>query len=197
VTSPYDHLRQDPELARLVEAYGELALEPHPEPFERLVTSIVNQQLSVASAAAIRDRLFEQFDVTPEAMLAADQADLADIGLSSQKIRYLRNVADAFRSDLDVDELDGMTDEEVVAELTAITGVGTWTAKMFLMFCLAREDVFPVEDLGIRNGMTELYDIHQPDEMEARAETWRPYRSYASLYVWHHYEDGDTTVGVE
>ncbi len=194
---PHDHLRQDATLASLVDEHGELALSPHPDPFQRLVTSVVNQQLSVASAAAIRERLFDRFDVTPAGMLAAEEAALRDVGLSGQKIRYVRNVAETFEDGLSIEHLHGLDDEEVVAELTEITGIGTWTAKMFLMFCLGREDVFPVEDLGIRNGLQQLYELDERDEMTAKAEDWRPYRSYACLYVWHHYENGDTDVGVE
>jgi DNA-3-methyladenine glycosylase II len=197
MTDPHGHLQRDPTLAELVDEHGELTLEPHPDPFERLVTSVVNQQLSVASAAAIRERLFDRFEVTPDGMLAADEAALRDTGLSGPKIRYVRSVAEAFEDGLSVERLHGLDNDEVVAELTEITGIGVWTAKMFLMFCLGREDVFPVEDLGIRNGLTQLYGFDDRAEMVTKAEDWRPYRSYACLYVWHHYENGDTTVGVE
>jgi DNA-3-methyladenine glycosylase II len=182
-----DPLRSDPELARLVDRHGELTLEPAADEFERLVVSILNQQLSTQSAAAIRDRLFDRFEVTPTALLAAEEPALRDVGLSSQKISYVRNVAEAFQDrDLTRAGLADYSDEEVIEELTSIRGVGVWTAKMYLIFVLAREDVFPVEDLGIRRGMTALYDI--PDDnrgaMVERAEAWRPYRSYASRYLW-------------
>jgi DNA-3-methyladenine glycosylase II len=190
VTDPHDLLREDPRLGPVVEEHGEIALEPHPDPFERLVISIVNQQLSTASAGAIRDRLFDRYEVRPEAMLAAADEDLRDLGLSGQKIEYVRNVADRFQADgLAPETFATMTDEEVIEELASIKGIGVWTAKMFLIFVLAREDVFPVEDLGIRRGMEMLYsDGITRGEMVERAEAWRPYRSYASLYLWRHYE---------
>ena len=183
-------LRNDPKLAPVIEEHGELTIEPHPDPFRRLVVSIVNQQLSTASAAAIRERVFDRFDVTPAAMLAADEAALRETGLSASKVEYVRNVAEAFEAQpLTADYFEGVPDEAVVDELTEIRGVGVWTAKMYLLFCLAREDVFPVEDLGIRRGMELLYgeDLTRAEMVET-AEAWRPYRSYASRYLWRAYE---------
>ncbi|MDX1745683.1 MAG: DNA-3-methyladenine glycosylase 2 family protein [Halobacteriales archaeon] len=178
-------LREDPVLADLIDEHGVLEIKPAEDPFERLVVSIINQQLSGASAAAIRDRVFERVDVTPRAMLEADPDNLRDAGLSAQKIEYIRNVARAFEEDgLSRETFSDMDDDAVIEELTDIRGVGVWTAKMFLIFCLGREDVFPVEDLGIRKGMSILYDLDHRDAMVEKAEEWRPYRSYASRYVW-------------
>jgi len=185
MTSAHDVLRSDPHIGPLVEEHGEIELEPAENPFERLVVSIVNQQLSTQSAAAIRDRLFEQFTVEPQPLLDADEDALRAVGLSAQKVDYVRNVAERFLADdLSAAAFAAMSDEEVVEELTGIHGVGVWTAKMFLIFVLAREDVFPVEDLGIRRGMEALYGDLTRGEMREQAETWRPYRSYASRYVW-------------
>ncbi|MDS0294779.1 DNA-3-methyladenine glycosylase family protein [Halogeometricum luteum] len=182
-----DPIRNDDRLAELVAEHGELAVEPAEDEFERFVVSIVNQQLSTQSAAAIRDRLFERFEVTPEAMLAAEEDALRDVGLSSQKISYVRSVATAFQEDdLTREGLAHLSDEEALARLTEIRGVGDWTAKMYLMFVLAREDVFPVEDLGIRKAMAKLYGIDEDDRtaMVDRAEAWRPHRTLASRYLW-------------
>lgn len=188
-TDPYTHLQQDEILQPVVTEHGELVLEPADDPFQRLVTSIVNQQLSVASAAAIRERLFNQFTVMPTALLEADDAALADVGLSSQKITYIRNVADHFLDgNLDQQAFVEMTNDAVVDELTQIHGIGDWTAKMFLMFCLGREDVLPLEDLGIRNGISDLYGVETRTEMRDVAAAWQPYRSIASLYIWRYYE---------
>ena len=138
------------------------------------------------AAAAIRERLFDRFAVTPEAMLAADPDALHDAGLSEAKVEYVRATARAFRErEWDHDYFAGMSDDAVAAELTDIRGVGPWTAKMFLMFGLAREDVFPVEDLGVRKGMWTLFDEEMTrTEMRDRAAEWAPYRSYASRYLW-------------
>jgi DNA-3-methyladenine glycosylase II len=184
-TGPHEHLRSDPHLGPYVESHGELDLEPAEDPFARTAVSVMNQQLSTASAAAIRDRVFDRFQVTPSGMLAADEAALRDAGLSPQKVEYLREIARAFEDGrIDPDRYAGMDDEAVVDELTDIRGVGDWTAKMFLMFVLGREDVFPVEDLGIRRGMEALFGDLTRAEMVKRAEPWRPYRSYAALYLW-------------
>ena len=178
------------DLAPLVETHGELTVEPAEDFFERFVTAIVSQQVSTASARAIEGRLFESVEVTPDGILAADESVLRDAGLSGQKVRYVRNVAEAFRehgySQAYFAEMD---DEAVVAELTEITGVGQWTAEMQLMFSLGREDVFPVGDLGIRKGMRELYGDIGREEMVDRADAWRPYRSYASRYLWRLTDD--------
>jgi len=179
-----DPIADDDVLAPLVRRHGRLELETAEDPFRRLVTSIVNQQLSTASAAAIRGRLFDRFEISPAALAEADPSELAEVGLSARKAEYVRSVAEAFRGGLDPGSLVEMSDEEVVERLTAIRGVGIWTAKIFLMFGLGRPDVFPVEDLGVRKGMQELFGELSRAEMMERAERWRPHRSLAALYVW-------------
>jgi DNA-3-methyladenine glycosylase II len=186
VSDPHDTLRDDPDLAPLVAEHGELAVDPHDDLFERLVVSIVRQQVSMDAAAAIRERLFDAVDVTPESIAGADSDVLRDAGLSSQKTDCVQNVAVAFRENgYDRDSFADMSDDAVRAELTDTKGVGGWTADMFLVFALGREDVFPVGDLGIRKGMHELFgEDTTRSEMRSIAERWQPYRSYASLYVW-------------
>ena len=180
-----DPLYDDPVMAELIEKHGQVTVEPAEDVFRRMAVSIINQQLSSESAAAIRDRVFDRFEVTPDAMLAADAEELRELGLSRQKIEYVRNVARAYADNgYSVAYFADMTDEEVVAELTDIKGVGVWTAKMALMFCLGREDVFPVEDLGIRRGMETAYGIEDRGAMVEKAAEWAPYRSYASRYLW-------------
>jgi DNA-3-methyladenine glycosylase II len=191
MTTPHDHLRQDPDLAPLVESHGELELDPAEDTFERLVTSVVNQQVSTASGAAIRERLFDTFDVSPASIAAADADALQDVGLSHQKASYVQNIADAYlEHGYDREYFADLSDDAVHDELTEITGVGAWTADMFLMFGLGREDVFPVGDLGIRRGMQALYgEDTTRAEMRDLATDWRPYRSYASLYLWRATEE--------
>jgi len=193
---PHEFLRADPHLGPLVETHGELTVEPAEDLFERLVVSILRQQVSMASAAATRERLFAAVEVTPEGILAADEATLKDAGLSRQKTRYVRNVAERFvEADYDRETFAGMDDDAVRAELTSITGVGEWTANMQLLFSLGREDVFPVGDLGIRKGLRSLVeDDLSRAEMVEFAERWRPYRSYASLYLWRVGEDVTESV---
>lgn len=190
-----DVLRQDPVMAELVDRY-----DPYTEPdwdteFERLVVSIINQQLSTASAAAVRDRVFALLDgeVTPESVLAADEGALRDAGLSRTKVGYVRNAAEAFLDrDLTRGALSSYTDEEVIDLLTEIKGIGEWTARMYLLFVLERDDVLPLGDLAIRRGIERLYGNGDGEmtraEMREIAERWRPYRSHAVRYIWVHYE---------
>ncbi|AUX07836.1 DNA-3-methyladenine glycosylase II [Halalkaliarchaeum desulfuricum] len=178
-------LNEDSVMAELIEVHGDVTVEPAEDMFRRMTVSIINQQLSTASARAIRERVFDHVEVTPEGILTAEPEELHDLGLSESKVEYLKNVADAHvENGYSVAYFEGMTDEDVIAELTEIRGVGTWTAKMALIFCLGREDVFPVEDLGIRRGMETAYGITERDAMVQKAEEWAPYRSYASRYLW-------------
>lgn len=186
-----DALRADPVMAGLIDTHGDVELTPAENPFERLCTSIINQQLSTASADAIRGRVFSLFDgeLTPEMLLSTETDALREAGLSRTKVDYLRNVAEAFgERDLSRERLDQLSNEAVVDELTRIKGVGEWTAEMFLMFGLAREDVLPLGDLAVRRGLAALYDVDEREEMRRVAEPWRPYRSYGTLYVWRSYE---------
>ena len=181
----YEVLCRDKELSDLVEKHGEIEIPVADDAFQRLVVSVVNQQLSSSSAEAIKQRLFDGFMVTPEGILEADDEQLRDTGLSRQKVRYLNEISREFRQKgYSASYFDGVTDDEVTKELTSIHGVGDWTAKMFLIFVLGRKDVFPVEDLGIRNAMKEIYSYRKKTEMRRHAESWKPYRSYATLHLW-------------
>ena len=185
-------LREDPTMAALVETHGTVELTPAANEFERLCVSIINQQLSTASADAIRERVFALFDgaVTPATLLSRDTERLREAGLSRTKVAYLRNAAEAFRDrDLSRDRLSSLSDEAVVEELTRIKGIGEWSAHMFLIFALAREDVLPLGDLAVRRALTALYDVGDREGMRDVAESWRPYRSYGTLYLWRHYEN--------
>lgn len=186
-------LRRDPIMAELVEAH-----EPYDEPawteYERLCISIINQQLSTASATAIRRRVFDQFDgeLTPESILEADDEPLREAGLSERKIEYLRNAARAFgEHDFSREGLADHTNDEVVDRLTEITGIGEWTARMYLLFVLRRPDVLPLGDLAVRRAIEQLYGEGTEmtrGEMHEIADQWRPYRSVATRYLWAAYE---------
>jgi len=191
VSDPHETLAADEYLGPLVERHGPLTIEPATDFFQRFVVSVLRQQVSMASAAATRERLFEAIEVTPEGVLAADDAALRDAGLSRQKTRYVNNIAEAFADGrVSRDALAGLSDDAVRDVLTEITGVGTWTANMQLMFSLGREDVFPVGDLGIRKGMESVFGEELTrGEMRTKAERWAPYRSSASLYLWRAEEE--------
>ncbi|MFB6139270.1 MAG: DNA-3-methyladenine glycosylase [Halosimplex sp.] len=194
---PNEALAEDAVLGPVVAEHGPVSLEPAEDPFERLVVSLVRQQVSMDAAAAIERRLFDAVEPTPEGVLAADRETLLDAGLSGAKADYVVTAAETFRDrGWDRETFAAMSDDEVRNDLTDVRGIGPWTADMFLMFALGREDVFPVGDLGIRKGMLALFDDDlSRSEMVDAAERWRPFRSYASLYLWNHYEDGDTAVG--
>ncbi len=191
MSNPHETLSEDEYLGPLVAAHGRLDIEPADDFYRRFVVSILRQQVSMESAAATRERLFEAVEVTPEGMLATDESVLEDAGLSRQKRRYVRTVAEAFiEREWSQTYFETMSDEAVRAELTDVTGVGNWTANMQLLFSLGREDVFPVGDLGIRTGMATVFDADLTrSEMVERAQRWAPYRSYASLYLWRVEED--------
>jgi DNA-3-methyladenine glycosylase II len=185
-TEATEFLQQESVVSELIEEHGYLQLTPANDTFQRFVRSIVSQQVSTDAASAIQERLFSQFEVTPEGILDAEPESLKQVGLSRQKVSYVRNLAVAYRDEgYGYHYFAGKSDDEVISELTQIKGVGVWTAKMYLQFCLAREDVFPVEDLGIRRAMESLYDAEMTrDEMVDTANDWKPYRSIASLYLW-------------
>jgi DNA-3-methyladenine glycosylase II len=164
-----------------------------PDHYGALVRSIVGQQLSTKAARAIYTRLTDRFGgraPTPAEVLADDPDELrAAAGLSRAKVSFLRSLAEHVLSgELELERLDQLPDDEVIAELVAVKGLGVWSAHMFLMFHLKRPDVLAVGDLGIRNAMKQLYGLSDkptPAEMEAIAEPWRPYRTVACLYLWH------------
>ena len=154
--------------------------------------SIAGQQLSVLAARAIWRKLIERFDgrtPTPREILADDPDALrAAAGFSRAKVAYLRSLAEhVLAGELELDRLAELPDGEVIRELTAVKGIGEWTAHMFLMFTLHRPDVLPTGDLGVRNAVQRAYGLEappKPAEMQALAEPWRPYRTRACPYLW-------------
>jgi DNA-3-methyladenine glycosylase II len=167
------------------------------ELYGALVRSIAGQQLSVKAAAAIWRKLLARFDgrtPTPEQILADDPEDLrAAAGFSRAKVAYLRSLAEHVLSgELEIERIRELEDDEVIAELTAVKGIGEWTAHMFLMFTLHRPDVLPVGDLGVRNAARAAYGIETPDELRAQAERWRPHRTRACLYLWRSLDNTPT-----
>lgn len=193
-----DHLTQDPVMARIVAetTVPKIVNEPADDVYLALLESIVSQQISTKAADAIFARLcglFPNHYPTPEALLALSFADLRSAGLSGQKVKYVQSVADfALANPIDRAHLDPMTDEEVVQYLLPIKGVGRWTVEMLLMFVLDRPDVFPIDDLVIRQKMIRAY-ADRTDGLTGRAlynvlqeiaDPWRPYRTTACRYLW-------------
>jgi len=156
-----------------------------------LLRSIVGQQLSTKAARTIYERMTQLWGgktPTPQQLLDADPDAIRAAGLSRPKIAYLRSLAEhVLVGDLELDRLDELTDDEITAKLTAVKGLGRWTAGMFLIFYLNRPDVLPVGDLGVRRAIETVYElpsIPAAEEIEKLGEPWRPHRSLASLYLW-------------
>src|SRR5581483_7207288 len=184
-------LRADPVMRGIVKRVGAYAIEVRGEPYQALLRSVLYQQLAGAAAAAIERRFLALFGgrvPEPEELLAADGETLRGVGLSRQKSSYLKSVAEHFASGaLDNRALRRASDEEVIAAVTQIRGVGRWTADMLLIFCLGRPDVLPVGDYGVRASMMRAYnldDLPDPPMMSRIAERWRPYRSAGTWYLW-------------
>lgn len=159
--------------------------------FLDLVETIIGQQLSVKAARTIINRFFELFgdktEITPEKMLKTDKELLRSKGISYQKISYIQSLAThILEGKLKLDILDQLPDDVVKRELVQVKGIGEWTAEMFLIFSLARPDVFSVGDLGLRTAIGKLYGIDREDKDEILkiSQKWSPYRSTASLYLW-------------
>jgi DNA-3-methyladenine glycosylase II len=186
----------DRKLAKLIRALGPIPPErdrrgSREDAYEALARAICGQQLSTKAAATIWGRIEELFGGTvprPEAVIARDPQELRDAGLSWSKVSYFRDLAErVLDGELDLARLPELPDEQVIAELTEIKGIGRWTAEMFLIFHLGRPDVLSTGDLGIRKGAQLAYGLDeppQPDELERIGEKWRPHRTLACLYLW-------------
>ncbi|MBP2250596.1 DNA-3-methyladenine glycosylase II [Halarchaeum solikamskense] len=181
---PYAVVRADDALRPLYEEHGALGPERADDPFERLVVAVTNQSVSLESAAAVRERLRERVGTDPDSLRAAADATLRDVGLSDTKARALHELAERYPDGIARADFADHSSDDVRAELGDVYGVGDWTANMFLLFGLGREDVFSVGDLGVRKGMRNLYGHETRAEMREYAERWKPYRSYATRYVW-------------
>lgn len=176
-----------PEFAQALELTGPLPLRLKPDGFAQLASAIVSQQVSTASAAAIWDRVEGAGYITPAAIHAARDADLAAVGLSRPKIRYFRALADA---GIDFDALRDAPSNEVIETLTSITGIGQWTAEIYAMFSLGHADVFAAGDLALQESARVLFALgERPAERVLRemAEPWRPWRSVAARILWAYY----------
>jgi len=188
-------------LARLLDDRG--VPEPRPprgEPYAALVRAIVGQQLSVHAARAIYARLLDRFGgqpPTPQQILADEPDELrVAVGLSHAKTAYLRSLAEhVLAGELELDRLEQLSDEEVIADLVAVKGIGEWSAHIFLMFTLGRPDVLAVGDLGIRRAVERAYELPglpSAPEVTALAEPWRPYRTAACLLLWRSLDNAPT-----
>ncbi len=184
--------KADPVLARIIAEVGALGIQPRRERFQALVRNIIFQQLAGAAANAIYGRfvgLFPGVDFpSPDQVLAKTDAQLRSVGLSEKKVLYIKDLAAHVRDGkLNFHRFHRMTDEEIVAHLTQVKGIGKWTAEIFLMFNLGRPDVMPADDLGVQNAVQRHYRMRQRPNRKRllkHAERWRPYRTAAAWYLW-------------
>ncbi len=192
------HLKKaDPVMARIIRQVGPYRIEYSPPDYSTIARCIVYQQLSGKAAARIYRRLEAALPgrrVTPEAVLETNDEKLRELGLSRQKIAYLKDFARAVAAgEIDLDALRRAPDEEVMRALTSRKGIGPWTVHMYLIFALRRPDVLPVGDLGIRVAVQRAYgfdELPAPAEVERVGRPWRPYASAASWYLWRSLGDG-------
>ena len=183
-------LRKDPVLSDIISTVGEFQLKKKSHHFAVLVESIISQQLATGAADAIFKRfkgLYPEFPTAAE-VLATRKSKLRTVGLSGMKVEYLKDLAKHVETGkLDMKAISKMGDEDVIAQLTQVKGIGRWTAEMFLIFSLGRMDVFPVGDLGLRRGVQiafSLKEMPKPKETEKFGDRWKPYRSVATWYLW-------------
>jgi DNA-3-methyladenine glycosylase II len=181
----------DKTLAALIPHTSEFSIKKSDDPFFSLIESIISQQLSVKAGDTIVKRFFSLFPnnkLSPELILSLPKESIRNAGLSWNKVSYIQNVAVAVQDgSLNFTTLTTAKDEEVIAELIKIKGIGRWTAEMFLIFTLGREDVFSPGDVGLQNAIQKEYKLKQKPtrkQMEQLSNTWKPYRSYACMLLW-------------
>ena len=182
-------IKKDKKLGNLIKFYPKDFLFTKSDPFLTLARSIVGQQISVKAAQSVWDRLEIKIKkVTPINIKKMHSNSLKSVGLSRQKVKYLKNLSDAFiRNKIKIKLWYKMNDEEIIQDLIQIKGIGRWTAEMFLIFNLCRADIFPLDDIGMIKGLCKLYNLDYPinkDEVIKTGSKWKPYRSIATWYLW-------------
>jgi DNA-3-methyladenine glycosylase II len=185
----------DPCLGKIIRSVGDFSIKICKDPFQSLVESIIYQQLAGSAARVIYSRFIKYYNndnsrpFLPEQILSTPNSVFrSTIGLSNKKIEYIKDLsAKVIERKLDVSTLHKLPDEEIIAQLIQVKGIGRWTAEMFLIFCLGRLDILPVTDLGIRKAMQKTYSLSElpkPAEMLSIAQPWKPYRTVATWYLW-------------
>ena len=189
-------LKKDKYIAPLIKKWGSCTIKPLPSSvyFEDLVDAICSQQLSGKAAKTIFSRVKEKLGgkLAPEPIIEIDTEELRLCGLSYAKCSYVKDLAEKVKSgELQISKLDKLSDEEVIKALVAVKGIGRWTAEMFLMFSLARPDVFPVDDLGIKKGFEKTTDKkwNKISSSGFAQKHWSPYRTIACWYLWRSLEN--------
>lgn len=179
---------QDPQLGKLIHILGELKIQKRGDYFVSLIRSIIGQQLSVTVSRKIYERLITLTDgeTTPEKILSLPDEAIRSIGVSYRKIDYMKDFSQkVLNNEIKLHEFDRLSNEKIVDVLTTVKGIGVWTAQMFLIFTLEREDVLAVQDVGLHRGAKWLYGGENGKEiLLKKAKNWSPYETIASLYLW-------------
>jgi len=185
--------RHDPTLHGVIRLIGPYTLRPQRNRFAMLVRSIISQQISMAAARTIRERLetlVGDEGLQPAAIASLSPTQLRSVGLSKQKAAYISDLAHKVADGaVPLSRLGRMSDEAVIESLTTINGIGRWTAQMFLIFSLGRPDVFPIDDLGVRVALAQLYELGEKPSREELAEIgrrWSPFATVGSWYCWRY-----------
>ncbi|NIU00872.1 MAG: DNA-3-methyladenine glycosylase 2 family protein [Nitrosopumilaceae archaeon] len=178
-------------MAKIIEKIGDYKIRITRNKFECLVEAIITQQLSGAAAKSISSQfrnIYNSRFPKPSDVAGTSVTKLKKAGLSSMKIRYIKNLSRSIvRGEIDLNKISKLSDEEIIAELTKLKGIGKWTVEMFLIFSLGRIDVLPVDDLGLQKGIAKLYNMSnlpKKRDIEIIAEKWKPYRTIATWYLW-------------
>lgn len=179
---------KNPIFQEIIEKYGLPQIPKRPQGFETLVLLILEQQVSVDSAKATFLKIKAYTTCTPESMVILSDEEYRNLGVSRQKTKYIKILAEAvLNKDLDIESLAVKSAKQVREELIKLKGIGNWTIDIYLMFCLQEPDLIPLGDIAVINTIKELLNIHDKQEMEIHAEQWSPYRSYATYLLWHYY----------
>ena len=182
--------QRDPKLNKLIKQIGSLEIELRTDYFASLVRSIVGQQISVRAATTIYQRLTNLLDgkISAEAILEKSPEQLREVGLTKRKVEYVKDLSDkVLRQEVNINQLDDYSDQEVLETLMKVKGIGQWTAEMFLILSLGRDDVLAIDDVGIQRAARWLYDLDKSNRREILIEKsplWQPYRSVVTFYLW-------------
>ncbi|WP_264552463.1 DNA-3-methyladenine glycosylase family protein [Flavobacterium sp. N2038] len=179
---------KNPIFQEIIEKYGLPLIPKRPQGFETLVLLILEQQVSIDSAKATFLKIKSYTTCNPENMVLLSDEEFRNLGVSRQKTKYIKILAEAVLSkELDIESLAEKSAKQVREELIRLKGIGNWTIDIYLMFCLQEPDLIPLGDIAVINTIKELLNIHDKQEMEIHAEQWSPYRSYATYLLWHYY----------
>ncbi|MBZ4041638.1 DNA-3-methyladenine glycosylase family protein [Flavobacterium hibisci] len=179
---------KNPIFREIIEKYGLPSIPKRPQGFETLVLLILEQQVSIDSAKATFLKIKNYTICNPETMAVLPDEEFRNLGISRQKTKYIKILAEAvLNKELDIENLASKSAKQVREELIKLKGIGNWTIDIYLMFCLQEPDLIPLGDIAIVNTIKELFNIHDKGEMEIYTQEWSPYRSYATYLLWHYY----------